>query len=487
MGCFLGLVFAVFLPLAPVFAVQSTDTHHYVLSLNDKKVLIINRQTKVQESIDFAQIFTDSKTLHPNEDLYCFYCRKLYYVRPMVDQLHVVDLDTQSQGQPIPIGNSPFQLLLHQDVLYTVNFSGSISVIDPKTDTLIQTIRVGSGCNLMKIKDGRGYLLNSCNNTLQTVDLTTYAVSDPLPVGNGPEGLCFYEDKAYIMNKLNGTVSVVDVNLFQVIKTIQVGDLPWAIAICQDKACVLNFRSDTVSIIDLTTDTVIKTIRVGQSPERVCIHKDVGYIQCRGLDRAYLINFNTLGDNSFYCDHDVRFQSDGEQLYAGLSVMQPYPTSLKGIEQTFLTTYETFFKNTAFGLITDPFVDHPVYEDPLVFTEMYELFMNCEPDVALALMASLYRPYAFMETPWGQEVSHVLYLGFSQCAWLVKPCVRDMMGTFLNLNDPYFSQWHQKQGDQSLKAQNPTPKIKKKKIKKPGWNKKIEKINREFGLSFKLL
>jgi len=154
--------------------------------------------------------------------------------------------------------------------------SGTVSVIDTATNSVVSTITVGSLPTVLAISpDGSQiYVDNYSSGTVSVIDPTTNTVKATINVGGDPYGVVFSPDgsRAYVANDV-GIVSVINTSTESVIDTINVGEAV-GVAISPDgsRLYVSHYKgSNTVSVIDTTTDTVVDSISVGNVPEYMAL------------------------------------------------------------------------------------------------------------------------------------------------------------------------------------------------------------------------
>jgi YVTN family beta-propeller protein len=203
--------------------------------------------------------------------------------------------------------------------------SGTVSAIDPATNTVIATIATDTspygvtvspnGERLWVANYGAGnlYIIDTASNAVEdgaaiagsphsiafndtgtrayvtvpastnpesanTVWVFDTTVSPPfpmatIPVGTGPTGITARPDgqRLYVANYDGGagtTVSVIDTATNLVMATVTVGTGPFQIGMSPDgtRAYVVNLSSDNVSVLDTGTNTVVATVAVGNNP-----------------------------------------------------------------------------------------------------------------------------------------------------------------------------------------------------------------------------
>jgi len=118
------------------------------------------------------------------------------------------------------------------------------------------------------------YVVNYGSGTVSVIDTASNTVIKTLNVGANPMAIAVKADatRAYVVNYYGDSVSVIDTINNEVIATVTVGDAPSAIAVSKDgkRAYVVNDASKTVSVLDIdaasnTPNTVIASVSVAPS------------------------------------------------------------------------------------------------------------------------------------------------------------------------------------------------------------------------------
>jgi len=110
------------------------------------------------------------------------------------------------------------------------------------------------------------YVGNYGNNTVAVIDTATQTVINTVPVGSYPRGVAVAPDGqyAYVTNANDNSVSVVDTGTETVVKTIPAGSYPEGVAVTPDGVSVYAVNlGGTVSVISTKTQTLSNTISVG--------------------------------------------------------------------------------------------------------------------------------------------------------------------------------------------------------------------------------
>jgi len=185
-------------------------------------------------------------------------------------------VNTHNALEPVGVAYDP-----SNGYIYVTNFgSGTVSVINGATNTVIATIPVGSEPEGVAYDPSNGYIYvaDYYSNTVSVINGTTVIAN--ITVGSWPEGIAYDSSNGYIYvaDSGSGTVSVIDGANNTVIANIPVGAAPAWVAYDPSNGYiyVTNYASGTVSVIDGAT--VIANIPVGAAPWGVAYDPSNGYI-----------------------------------------------------------------------------------------------------------------------------------------------------------------------------------------------------------------
>ena len=187
----------------------------------------------------------------------------------------------------IAVGTNPQQMQLTPDgskLLVSNEAAGTVSIINTATDSVLNTINVGtnfpnSGPGPIRVlPDGsKAYVVNELNDTVSAINVATNSLITNIPVGTNPVTLSRTDDgtKVYVANKLGNTVTVIDTATDAVVGgPIAVGTAPNTMAKTPDgtKLYVANETSNNISVISTSSSTIIATISLGTSKDPGSIH-----------------------------------------------------------------------------------------------------------------------------------------------------------------------------------------------------------------------
>jgi len=183
--------------------------------------------------------------------------------------------------------------------VYIVNGAAeTLSVFSiEKSEMNNDVLPVGKWPNDIQIVNGKAYVVNTGDNSVQIIDVETLTEIGAIDIGEGtgPEKIGFVGGKAYVSCNYTASVNVVDLASGQVTKSIEIGAAPWGVAVAGQKVYVCNtnavFDADsgamaygdaTVSVIDSATDEVVATIDVGTNATEIAASGDKIIVQSTG-------------------------------------------------------------------------------------------------------------------------------------------------------------------------------------------------------------
>ncbi len=154
--------------------------------------------------------------------------------------------------------------------------SGTVSVIDAATNTVVATIpfvsNTDSPIGVAITPDGKyAYVTKGNPNTVSVIATATNLVVATIPVGVGTYGVAVTPDGkyAYVTSLIDNTVLVIATASNTVVGSpIPVGNSPEGVAVTPDgtHVYVANFGlTGTVTVIETATNTVVATVPVGRA------------------------------------------------------------------------------------------------------------------------------------------------------------------------------------------------------------------------------
>ncbi|MEZ0367114.1 protein kinase [Mycobacterium sp. pUA109] len=212
----------------------------------------------------------------------------VYLTQPVEDTVAVIDPATNTIATTVKVGEIPAGDRNTQEgvavdpaahTLYAAKTrtDGTVAVIDTTTNTVTATIKVGEFPMGIAVDptSHTAYAVNAHDDTVSAIDTTTNTVTATIKVGKLPMGIAVdpASHTAYVTNSGDDTVSVIDTTTNTISSTVYfVKSAHWvAVDPTSHTAYVTNYTNQTVSAIDTTTNAITTTIKVSGSPEGIAV------------------------------------------------------------------------------------------------------------------------------------------------------------------------------------------------------------------------
>ena len=175
-----------------------------------------------------------------------------------------IDPRSSTVVESVPVGSSPSGVAVGDGAVWvTDNLSQTVSRIDPGVDRVVQTIAVGNAPEGVAVGDGSVWVANSSDGTLTRVDAVSGDVVHTIALGAGATDVVAGAGAVWVSDETGDRVFRVDPNGNHVTASINVGTGPTAIAAGFGSVWVANSLDGTVSRIDPQTNAVTATVAVG--------------------------------------------------------------------------------------------------------------------------------------------------------------------------------------------------------------------------------
>ncbi len=258
---------------------------------------------------------------------------------PIGNTVSVIDTITNTIVDTITVGTMPSGITFNPSgtLAYVTNYNdensipllGSVDIIDTASKTIVGSITVGNGPADIQLNPAGtiAYVANYISNTVSVIDIATNTVVKTINVGVNPTAVAFDPSGkfAYVPNANSNTVSVIKVSNHTVVRTITGFDEPFIAAMnpAGTRLYVTNSGdgpgTNTVAVIDTATNKVITTM--------------TGFFGSSGIDvnpngtLAYVTNFGY----PFVPDPGttVSAVSTASNTIVGTIPADTYPTAVK--------------------------------------------------------------------------------------------------------------------------------------------------------------
>jgi YVTN family beta-propeller protein len=219
--------------------------------------------------------------------------------------------------------------------------SGSISLIDTKSDEVTGTYQLPTGPNtpepmyvVFVSKGQRVFVCDRANNQVVVLRASDYSVETTIPVGQGVFHM--WADKSgkqlWVNNDIDNTTSVIDLNSLQVIATVptpadlvSMGGKPHDVFLGPlgnfAYVSVVGISGVSDYVVQFSTKTFQETGRaaVGKDPHlSIPLVSDLLYVPCQNSDAVYVLNrfsMNVVETISIPGAHGAIMTTNGKVFY----------------------------------------------------------------------------------------------------------------------------------------------------------------------------
>lgn len=215
--------------------------------------------------------------------------------KPGTDGRHitVIDLATRTAEQMFAFekGVRPHHPVTGPDgLLYvTTELEHSVSIIDPKTLTLVGSVPTGQPeSHMLAIsRDGtRGYTANVGPGTLSVLDLVARATVEIIPVAAHVQRVALSVDDrwAFTSDTTTPRLAVIDTRAHVVARWVVLPRAGYGAAVTPDGRHVIVAmpEADALAVIDLSRFALATVVETPRSPQEVLVRPDgrVAYVSC---------------------------------------------------------------------------------------------------------------------------------------------------------------------------------------------------------------
>lgn len=217
------------------------------------------------------------------------------YDRPFIDVVSVADSRFIKQ---IPIGANPEQILIDAETnraYVTAPSVSTIFVVDLKTMSLCQKIKINGYCEHILLSEGKLFYVDKLNNEIWAIELQKeYALKD---IGKFPNvsALAYANNKLFIASRTKSRIAVVDYDTLGLVNEFTTVSKPTSMLLYGNILYVLGAQSNELQILDTVSNSVIKTVPLETG----------GY--SAGLKKVQDTNFAVITDlkNNYYSILDL--------------------------------------------------------------------------------------------------------------------------------------------------------------------------------------
>ena len=183
--------------------------------------------------------------------------------------------DAEIDGDPVPVGDLPVNLVHGEAGLYVTNRkSHTVSFVDGDPADELDTFPAGTAPEGIASGGGSLWVSDSPAGELRRIDEKTGETTDTIAVGDLPGGVAFGDGSAWVANYGGSTVSRVDPGSGEV-REIAVGAAPYGLALSgEDAVWVTNRADNSITRINTDSNRPDDPIAVGANPKGIAVGED---------------------------------------------------------------------------------------------------------------------------------------------------------------------------------------------------------------------
>ncbi len=184
----------------------------------------------------------------------------------------------------------------------TTELGESITVIDPKTLKVLETIPTGQKeSHMLAIThDGRrGYTANVGAGTVSAIDLEARKVLAIIPISHTTQRIAISPDDrwAFTADQTKPQLAVIDTAANKLHAWVPLPAVAYGTASTRNGHWLLITLPDIskVGVMDIRTMKVVRTVDVAKMPQEIVVRPDdaVAYVSCMGAQKVAAINLKT--------------------------------------------------------------------------------------------------------------------------------------------------------------------------------------------------
>ena len=189
------------------------------------------------------------------------------------DSVARIDPKTNTVQQTIGAGQGPTGITLGGGFVWVASsLDGTVLQIDPRANggQVVDKIAVGNGPTAVAYGLGGVWVANSVDRTVERIDPLTDKPGKPISVDAGADAIAVGDGAVWVAGKSAGVLSRIDPTSRSV-TPINVGNGPVAVAATPRAVWVANSQDATVWRVDPATNRVVGTVTVGEGPSGLAV------------------------------------------------------------------------------------------------------------------------------------------------------------------------------------------------------------------------
>lgn len=220
------------------------------------------------------------------------------------NRIQVINPVTDTIVQTVAVGGTPRGMSANGSVVFVPNSSAnSVSIVDTSVNpATVTTVAVGSQPEWTAYLSGKIYAANFNGNSVSILNGTApYSVITTVAVGNNPQGIDPCAGNIFTANRWTGNTSVISPTSNSVTNTIALattGAITHVMGVNGTYAFFLNFDRSTVSIVDCVAQTLSATVPSASNPASIAFSRNNAYVAGNNQLTAIALASSSGGNSS---------------------------------------------------------------------------------------------------------------------------------------------------------------------------------------------
>ncbi len=184
------------------------------------------------------------------------------YERPYVDIISIADSRFIKQ---VSLGSNPEQILLDEKnnkAYITSPLNSTIFVLDLKTMSLIQKIKINGYCEHLLLTEDKMFYVDKLKNEIWAIELNNdYQLRD---IGTFPNvsALAFMNNRLYIASRTKSRIAIIDYSTLGLVNEFTTVNKPIALLSYKDSLFILGAQNNDIEVYNVVKEKVTDTIKL---------------------------------------------------------------------------------------------------------------------------------------------------------------------------------------------------------------------------------
>ena len=205
---------------------------------------------------------------------------KAYVTSPSASSIFVIDLRTMSLSQNIKINGYCEKLLLKQDKLFYVDkLKNEIWAIELHNNYELKNIGIFPNVSALAFNNNKIYITSRTKSRIAIVDYSTLGLENEFTTVNKPISMYQYDKFVYVLGGQNNEIQKINTDNDQVLGVIPLGTDGFSRGITQIEdsslAVITDLKNNQYTIFDLAKGKILKTYKLNVPIKSVVIANKV--------------------------------------------------------------------------------------------------------------------------------------------------------------------------------------------------------------------